>query len=171
MALPSSGMITMAQINVELQRPWNARLDMNDPQVRSLANVPSGFIALSHLYGKSLIITITGGNANRDSEFPFWGYMIPNATFNKAFGSASSTSFGGGELTSLYTRNGEVVMTVRGVDLGHVVTIQVNGVNYSLTRNWSGGSNEHQYKLDNNALEDVLFYAGLRGQQFTVKKL
>lgn len=170
MALPT-GTIAMSDVNTELGRAWNQRIDLNDGQVRSLAGRPSGTISLSDLRGKSNIITIVGGNADRDKEFPFWGFMIPNSTFNKTFGSASTTSFGGGELTSIYARYGEAVVTIRGVDLGHALTIQVNGSNFTLYRNWSGGANEHQYKLDNQTLEDILFYAGLRGQTFTVKKV
>lgn len=52
MALPT-GTINMSDVNVELRRPWNQRIDLNDSQVRQLAGRPSGTISMADLRGKS----------------------------------------------------------------------------------------------------------------------
>jgi hypothetical protein len=43
----------MSQVNVELQRSATAALSLNDPDVRILAQKPSGTISMSDLYGKT----------------------------------------------------------------------------------------------------------------------
>jgi hypothetical protein len=62
MALPSSGEITMNQVNVELGLSGTASISLNDAAVRGLAGVASGTISLYNLYGKSagLFGTISG---------------------------------------------------------------------------------------------------------------
>ncbi len=53
MTLPTSGTITAADINVELGRPIHNPLNLNDPEARALAGVPSGRIRYSDFYGKT----------------------------------------------------------------------------------------------------------------------
>lgn len=53
MVLPSSGPITMGQINDELGRPVTQSINLDDPEVRELAEVPSGTISMSDFYGKT----------------------------------------------------------------------------------------------------------------------
>lgn len=55
MTLPSSGLISTNDINVELGRAANTAMSLNDADVRALAGVPSGAIGLSDFYGKSHI--------------------------------------------------------------------------------------------------------------------
>ncbi|MGL5716978.1 MAG: hypothetical protein ACRCX2_28440 [Paraclostridium sp.] len=50
--LPSSGSISLSQVNAELGRTLTASINMNDGSVRSLAGKSSGVIALSDLRGK-----------------------------------------------------------------------------------------------------------------------
>lgn len=52
MALPSSGTISMLQVNNELGKSSTQKISLNDTQVRSLANKTSGTISMSDLYGK-----------------------------------------------------------------------------------------------------------------------
>lgn len=52
MPLPTSGPISMSQINVELGFPATQVISLNDAAVRALARVPSGTISLSDFYGK-----------------------------------------------------------------------------------------------------------------------
>ncbi|MGL4948329.1 MAG: hypothetical protein ACRC42_03000 [Mycoplasma sp.] len=52
MALPSSGTITMSQINAEIGRAPAASVNLNDSVIRTLAGRTSGSISMSHLHGK-----------------------------------------------------------------------------------------------------------------------
>ena len=53
MALPSSGPISMSQINTELSFPATTLISLNQASARALAGVPAGMISLSDFYGKS----------------------------------------------------------------------------------------------------------------------
>lgn len=53
MALPSSGQITLNQVNVELGLSATAQIGLGDSNVRALFNVSSGQIKMSDGYGKS----------------------------------------------------------------------------------------------------------------------
>lgn len=82
MALPSSGVITMDQVNTELGLPSSSLITLNDGAVRALANVPSGAISMDNLHGKqvpTLVNTASPGSTGSTS-----------ATIN--FGSVSTGS-------------------------------------------------------------------------------
>lgn len=53
MALPSTGTITMNQVNVELKKAATAIISLNDTDVRKLGKKPSGTISMDDLRGKS----------------------------------------------------------------------------------------------------------------------
>lgn len=53
MTLPSSGAISLANVNVELGRSSTALASLGESAVRTLAGVPSGAIGFNNLYGKS----------------------------------------------------------------------------------------------------------------------
>jgi hypothetical protein len=55
MTLPSSGVITIGDINVELGLTRTAQLDLNASNARTLAGIASGQIKMSDFYGKSNI--------------------------------------------------------------------------------------------------------------------
>lgn len=65
MALPSSGEITFAQVNLHLKRAETAAINLNDAQVRGLAGKASGAIAMSDLHGKwageKMVCGVSGG--------------------------------------------------------------------------------------------------------------
>lgn len=60
MALPSSGTISLSQVNTELQLSSTATISMNDTNVRTLAGVSSGSISMTNLHGKSWWIYQSG---------------------------------------------------------------------------------------------------------------
>lgn len=59
MALPSSGQITLNQVNVELGNSGTAQIGMGDAAVRGLFDVASGEIEMSDGYGKSNVTVIS----------------------------------------------------------------------------------------------------------------
>lgn len=58
MALPSSGSLSMSQINTELTNSSTATLNMGATTVRNLFEILSGPISFSNGYGKTRVITI-----------------------------------------------------------------------------------------------------------------
>ena len=53
MALPSTGAISMSQVNTELRRTSTAQISLGETAVRTLAKKSSGQISMSDLHGKS----------------------------------------------------------------------------------------------------------------------
>lgn len=70
MALPT-GTIAMSDVNVELGRPWNQAISLNDPQVRELAGRPSGTISMADLRGKSSTeyLNLVGWRSDKTNEY------------------------------------------------------------------------------------------------------
>lgn len=66
MTLPTSGIITFADINIELGKSATDSISLNDSDVRSLAGVPSGTIRMSDFYGKSAAAPLS---ASIDPDF------------------------------------------------------------------------------------------------------
>lgn len=69
MTLPSTGIITAAMVNVELNRAATATFNLNDPAVRALAGKPSGAISFADLRGKSseIVKYVTASGAGPDT--------------------------------------------------------------------------------------------------------
>lgn len=83
MTLPVSGLISLANVNVELGRASTAAVSLAESAVRTLAGVASGIVYLSNLHGKSSYTPMVGtgydayvtdyatGTAYTESAYPY----------------------------------------------------------------------------------------------------
>ncbi len=69
MTLPSSGAISMSNVDVELGLSSTAQITLNDSAVRTLFGVSSGQISMSNGYGKSNRVSITINIANTSKNY------------------------------------------------------------------------------------------------------
>lgn len=75
MTLPTSGAISLSQVNTELGLAANTAINLNQANVRSLAGVASGAISMSNLYGKSSL-TLLGTFSVSVVREPTSGYYV-----------------------------------------------------------------------------------------------
>ena len=84
MALPSSGSLSMSQINTELTNSSTATLNMGATTVRNLFQVLSGPIKFSNGYGKERVITqlinVVQGNGVSEAYYTYGPYNIIGKT-------------------------------------------------------------------------------------------
>jgi hypothetical protein len=67
-----TGAIGLSDVNIELGKASNAAISLNDSDVRSLAGIPSGAIALSDLRGKSNAFTATISSNQLQLDLRTW---------------------------------------------------------------------------------------------------
>lgn len=68
MPLPSSGQITLNQVNVELGLSGTAQIGLGDSATRTLFDVASGQISMSNGYGKANVFTLTFSSHTADPD-------------------------------------------------------------------------------------------------------
>ena len=84
MALPSSGQITLNQVNVELGNSGTAQIGLGDSAVRSLFDVASGEIGMSDGYGAqsafafNLTSNVEAGGVGGDAINTGYSYTYTN---------------------------------------------------------------------------------------------
>lgn len=71
MALPSSGTISLGQVNVELGKSSTATISLGDSAVRTLAGRSSGSISMSHLRGKVNFAWTTNLSGSPASQYTY----------------------------------------------------------------------------------------------------
>ena len=83
MALPSSGAISLNQVNVEIGNSATATISMNDADVRTLFDDASGEISMSQGYGKSWYtpMVATGGTITTSGDYKIHVFNS-SGTFN-----------------------------------------------------------------------------------------
>lgn len=91
MTTPTSGIITMADINTELGNSSTATGSLNDARFRGLARVDSGTISMSNFYNKTRIISapnlISDPSVENNTNWSFSGSS--RSSTNAKFGSFS----------------------------------------------------------------------------------
>lgn len=100
MALPSSGEITLDNLNTHLKRASGTPISMNDSQVRALAARTSGAISMSDLHGKWAGSRITvGAGTSTMYGTAFYGYKAAGWTVSGAQAGVCDGQFNGANLT------------------------------------------------------------------------
>lgn len=88
MALPTSGSISLSQVNVELGKAGTTSISLGNSDVRGLAGLASGTIAMSNLHGKSAVsppvIKYTGNNGDTNYEYRVYVSVTPSTVTTSA---------------------------------------------------------------------------------------
>lgn len=137
MTLPASGAISLSQVNTELQKSSTATISLGDSDVRLLAQVPSGAISMSNLYGKTWLTAADASAwyaSNRQTTHQ-WGMGGSGDTrtiggpYERYTSSSSYTAtFSNTGITSTWTT---IVLTVSEGAVYNIRNISINGGAYS----------------------------------------
>lgn len=125
MALPSSGELSFSGINDHIRRPSTQSLDLNDAQVRGLAEKATGSVAITDLHGKfagnRMTCGASGSNTGWDSG---------------SFGSVEGNDYAGQTLDALYWSSNYIqIITIAGQSepASRVLRIRDNNLNILAT--------------------------------------
>lgn len=146
MSLPSSGIISLNAINVELGKPATGQISLNDSDVRALLGKPSGQISLSDAYGKTKATgqSITAGEGWNTDGFTEWvetGYNI-DIVSNARYGSVNPNPLrigvlGNAEVYSLSEGPSGITLVVVGYCSANII-MTINGQIFDMTSYSSG---------------------------------
>jgi hypothetical protein len=92
MTLPSSGAISLNQVNVELGLTGTTSINMNQSSVRTLFAVPSGVISMSNGYGKSNTPTVTSVAVSGTTTYNASNYTSAAWTVLITYSNASTST-------------------------------------------------------------------------------
>ena len=131
MALPSSGPISLADVNVELGLSATAQISLNDSAVRTLFGKPSGAISMSDGYGKAnqFAFTISSNQTNANLRT-----LAVNAGWNQTSKVVATINSGiyissNSTATPGLTINGSFPNGVELVNNGFIIGMGGNGAN------------------------------------------
>lgn len=132
MPLPSSGPLSLSQVNVELGKASTAPVSLNDADVRTLAGKPSGAISFADLLGKSAEVfeqfTLTAGyrpyrfsgtdksNSYAPEERGFNLYAVEANFGFSAYGMISPSALRGYRVVNLGEEHGDAGYFIGRVD-------------------------------------------------------
>ena len=142
MALPSSGTISLNQVNVELKKTGTTKISMGDTAVRALAKKTSGAISMSDLRGKSSEVKYTN-TTNRTAANIHTLMGSPTAATVYIFENTATISAASQGGWALQTGNFPAGSTLRIINRGHIRGGGGKGGNYthnSVTAGGAGGS-------------------------------
>ena len=110
MTLPASNQIAMSQVNTEINRVSTQQISLSDSTVRFLANILTGTISMSSLYGKTytsaINYLIVGGSGAPDSWSGGGGGGVIADTANISLSTTYTVVVGGqGQSSSFNGRN------------------------------------------------------------------
>lgn len=129
--LPTSGLISLDSLNVELGKSSGTSISLNDADVRALAGKPSGLISLSDFYGAdagdSYVMTIgyraedTRDKITAPELRGYWREPNGVSTANLTGGQLAPTTYNGYTILNLMEINSDAYETsaVFVVDLDH----------------------------------------------------
>lgn len=130
MALPSSGPLSLSQVNTELGKSATNSISLNDTNVRTLAGKASGAIAFADLRGKSAApITFTPGPGSYSADdgglgtsvsFTISASSAVTWTWSRTSGSGGSASIASG------TSATGITFTLNSGPSNRAVTFTVN---------------------------------------------
>lgn len=141
MALPSSGSISAANINVELGWASTNPLSLGGATERALAGIASGPISFASFHGKSSQIEkeLAGGNSVVTLESLFTGAEWTSDTA-KVVTIASGVDQG--------TNTGETVVTIGSTPWGGTLTFNVHGSISGKAGDWGGGDGGNAFNAN-----------------------
>jgi hypothetical protein len=132
-SLPSSGAINLSQANTELGNASTASISLGSAAVRSLAGVSTGAIAMSNLYGKATIptltTTLTAGQVTDTAKIAntLYGYSSAAAGNGLVAGAMANTTFNGATIQGLYCYWNNTIVVSGNRAANFITSVTVNG--------------------------------------------